>query len=119
MNYILLLSSVIFFANAHAVSPINKITLKKGETYHLELPSNPTTGYSWYLAKDIPVNAPIRIIKTEYSPQKTNLVGSGGIQYWDIKGVKKGVCTVALEYKRPWEKNTKPADVKQMIITVK
>lgn len=117
MKQYLLVSTLIFFTGVYAAQT-PPIMLKKGETYHLELPSNPTTGYSWYLAKDIPVNAPIRIIKTEYSPQKTNLVGSGGIQYWDIKGVKTGICTVVLEYKRPWEKNTKPIESKKIVITV-
>ncbi len=101
-----------------APQPIT-LTLQKGETQRLELSSNPTTGYSWYLSKEIPQNAPIVVVKSGYQADETGLVGSGGTQWWDIKGNKKGKCTLILEYKRPWEKSVKPAETKKIAINVR
>ena len=110
---------ILAFCNVYAAPQATKISLKKGETNHLELPSNRTTGYSWYPSKEIPKNAPIAITKSGYEADDTGLVGSGGNQYWDIKGIKKGNCTLILEYKRPWEKNVKPVDVRKFMFQVK
>jgi inhibitor of cysteine peptidase len=106
-------------AIAHA-SPIiiNSINLKVGETQRIELRSNPTTGYSWYPTKKIEKNPIITLVKSGYEADNTGLVGSGGIQFWEIRGKKAGSYTLTLQYKRPWEKKVKPVEVKKFVIEV-
>jgi predicted secreted protein len=119
MNFMYALIALITCTPLCAAPPTTTITLQKGEIKHFELSSNPTTGYSWYLSKEIPKNAPIVVVKSGYQADDTGLVGSGGTQWWDIKGIKKGSYTLILEYKRPWEKNVKPVDRKKIVIIVR
>ena len=62
--------------------------------------------------------APIAIIKSGYEADQTGLVGGGGVQYWQIKGKKKGSYKLTLQYKRPWEKKLEPIEVKKFMITI-
>jgi predicted secreted protein len=98
----------------------NTISLKVGDTKRIELPSKPSTGYSWYPTKEIKENPIISLVDSGYEAAQTGKAGSGGVQFWEIKGNKKGSTTLILEYKRSWEKNVKPNDknVKPFIINV-
>ena len=98
---------------------VETITLKKGQTHIIELPSNPTTGFSWYLKDKLPVKSIVGIQKTGYEPEKTGLVGSGGTQFWNIRARRQGTIHVTFEYKRPWEKGTEPAETKEFVIEIK
>lgn len=102
-----------------APAAIQSISLKAGETQLIELPSNPTTGYSWYPTKKIENNPIISLVKSGYEANNTALIGSGGTQFWEIKGKKPGSYTLTLQYKRPWEKKVKPIEIKKFVITVK
>ena len=109
---------------------ISTMSLKVGEMQRIELPSNPTTGYSWYPTRKIEKNPIISLVKSGYEADDTpvrhsskgatagGLAGSGGTQYWEIKGKKVGNYTLTLQYKRPWEKKTKPAEIQKFMIIV-
>jgi predicted secreted protein len=88
----------------HTETSAEQHILKIGTIFHLELPSNPTTGYSWYLSQPLPQNAPISIQKSGYHAPKRRRIGSGGTQFWDIKAQHRGKATLTLEYKRAWGK---------------
>lgn len=101
-----------------AIPPSQKHTLKKGQTFRLELPSNPSTGYSWHFAKPIETNQILTMTKSGYEAAQTNRIGASGKQYWTLKGRHRGVANLTLEYKRAWEKNEKPAEVKRYTFKV-
>lgn len=101
-----------------APATIRHIPLKVGQTERIELKSNPTTGYSWYPTRKIVKNPTIILLKSGYEADNTGLIGSGGIQFWEFKGKAPGTYNLTLQYKRPWEKKTKPAEVKKFVITV-
>ncbi len=97
---------------------MKEITLKRGEAIKLQLDSNRTTGYLWQLAKPIDEHV-VKIIDSGYEATKTHLIGSGGKQYWKVKGINPGITEINLEYKRSWEKNIKPVKEKRFVIKVK
>ena len=94
--------------------------LKVGETQVLELPGNPTTGYSWALAAPLPSDCPVSVaVDYEAAESPRGLVGRGGVFKVCYTGVKPGTATVELVYARPWEKGKAPLQKTNLIVTVK
>lgn len=76
----------------------------KGSEITINLPANPTTGYSWAIEKaDENVLA---LINDVYTPDQPVIPGSGGTQTLTFKAIKAGTAPVELKYWRPWEGNT-------------
>jgi inhibitor of cysteine peptidase len=96
---------------------VSEITIPVGGTTDVTLKSNPTTGYSWFWAN----RSSVRCVDSsfyQYTPDKTDRVGSGGVEMFRFKGIAKGTDTVVMEYRRPWESNP-PAEIRKIIIRVK
>ncbi|MEN6553376.1 MAG: protease inhibitor I42 family protein [Methanobacterium sp.] len=86
-----------------ATHPVIKTGLVKvNKEFRVILESNPTTGYSW-TAKFDPNY--IKLVNSKYVPYKTsnNVVGSGGVQIFTFKAIKKGFSRITFEYQRSWE----------------
>ena len=111
------LSLLSLFALANN-KPEEAVTLKRGQTITVSLPSNPTTGYSWSLCSKNTRNTIVGIEELPYAAEQTGLIGSGGTQSWHITGKKRGLAHIKFEYKRPWEKGVSPAKIKRYIFTV-
>ncbi len=80
-----------------------EINVKKGTKILIKLPSNPTTGFDWYVEK-LPDNIEAIGAKTYISSNSDkNVVGAGGITEFTFKAVKSGEGTLVLIYKRNWE----------------
>ncbi len=90
-----------------------RVSVTVGQRVQVRLPGNATTGYLWELAR-IEGAAVEAVGKGEYVPDKPPggkpLEGSGGVSVFTFRAVKPGVATLALEYKRPWEKDQPPAE---------
>lgn len=83
--------------------------LKVGDTLRVELPSNPSTGYSWQIAdNDSSVLAPIGESQFSLSPDATPIPGSGGVQTFHFHAIGEGESTLTLIYVRPWETSVTP-----------
>jgi inhibitor of cysteine peptidase len=93
------------------------MVIAKGEDFRVELKSNPTTGFRWEMGKLD--RKKFKPVKSGYIPEKTGLIGSGGVEWWEIKAVGKGKGTVSLLYRRPWEKETPPLKTFQVNIRIK
>ena len=97
-----------------------EIELNVGQECRIELSANSTTGYAWSVAaaadKVLQESA-----KSEYvsDPNPDHKVGVGGMQVWHFKAVQAGTQTMKLEYRRPWEKDIKPAQTAQFAFVVK
>lgn len=93
------------------------INARAGENFTITLESNPTTGYSWQLAKPLDEKI-VKLVGSEYVPSKTDLVGAGGEENWTFLAVKKGTTRISLKYVRPWEKDKPPVEEKTFLVKV-
>jgi len=75
-----------------------------GDTIHVTLKGNPTTGYSWSVAKA--AGDSVKVGKLEYAqrPAPAGMAGVGGQYSLTMTVVKAGGFSIALEYQRPWMK---------------
>lgn len=84
------------------------LTLHRGQTLMLTLPSNPTTGYRWNLREVS--NEQLKSLGPEvFSSPKTDLIGGDGLSTWRFEAVEAGSGRLYLTYQRPWETDTEPA----------
>lgn len=96
----------------------NSQTIRSGEKLILKLPSNPSTGYSWFLNNNYNKNV-VNLVSQKYlSPAGDNAIGSAGTEEFTFVGVAKGQTNITFNYIRPWEKNSIPALTKTYQITV-
>jgi len=95
-----------------------KIAAQAGKEFTVELVSNPTTGYSWRLAKPLDEKI-LKFVGKEYFGKKTKLVGAGGREVWTFRALAKGKAKIELEYVRDWEKKPVPADTAGFKVIIK
>ena len=86
-----------------------EVTLRPGGKLRLQLDSNPTTGYLWYLI-DIDASQ-IDQLSDEYvaDPAPEGLVGSGGHQLFTFEALATGKSNLVLSYARS------PADIAETL----
>ena len=83
-----------------------------GDKIQLTLAGNPTTGYSWSVAKT--AGDSVKLGKLEYKqrPARRGMVGVGGSYSLAMTVVKRGAFSMTLHYQRPWMKGKQaPASV--------
>lgn len=91
-----------------STAPANGTLTVDHPIYTLQLNSNPTTGYSWFLVS-YPADL-LSITKHEYIPPKTNMAGAGGYEMWVFTAkpeafVAPRAIKIQMVYARPWEVN--------------
>ena len=84
------------------------IFLTQGERIVVRLPSNPTTGYVWSVARNAaavvqPAGDP------RFEPSGNAKPGSAGYQIFEFRIAAAGASSLALVYRRPFEKDQPPA----------
>ena len=112
---ILVLLSLSSYAFAETNDMTNMIKAQVGKEFVITLDANATTGYEWQLANPID-DSLIKLMCSEYVPDKTGLVGSGGKSIWTFKAVRSGKTQISFKYIRPWEKDIPP--VKEAVYIV-
>ena len=90
----------------------------KGEQLTISLEANPTTGFAWELAAPLDTKV-VALVSHDYQRSDAARVGAGGTDVWVFKAIGAGSTTIALEYRRPWEKDSPPADRKTYPIVVR
>jgi inhibitor of cysteine peptidase len=82
----------------------------------IQLPSNPSTGYSWRLVSPSTL---FDVVEDDYKADyaKPVVVGSGGTQVFTLKAKQVGSEKLSFEYVRQWEKDV--AAVEKKTCTVK
>ena len=73
-----------------------------GDEMTLDLPSNPSTGYSWVVTEKTKVFATDDNQFIAENGEEV-LAGAGGITQFHIAALKEGVGTMTLQYKQDWE----------------
>ncbi|MGA2972636.1 MAG: protease inhibitor I42 family protein [Candidatus Bathyarchaeia archaeon] len=80
--------------------PTQKLNVKLGNEFLIELPSNRTTGHRWEANYD---KLLLQLSTTKYKPLSEKTGGSG-IESFTFKPCEKGITLIRMLYKRPWEK---------------
>lgn len=110
------------FAGTLPVYTETERTIKQGADqplFVIQLKSNPTTGYSWFLE---PYDHKfIQLVEHWYVPSKKTLAGAGGTEQWQFQLTKEAFTAphtlfIKLSYRRPWE--TQPAS-KSVVFEIK
>jgi len=109
----ILMASCIHSLNGDTIDIIKKnngntISLTPKDIIKISLKANTTTGYQW--APENYNHQILKLIKTSYEPDNIKLMGSGGTYTAYFKVLNTGKTSIKLNYIRPWEKDTKPAE---------
>lgn len=109
MKRFFLWSLLLFSCLTLAIMP-SAFAAERGETVAIELPANPSTGYSWTYElseKDI-----LKEDSSGYipAPGKDDGVGRGGKQVWIFRAVNPGSVGITFTYQRPWEAGAASSD---------
>lgn len=91
----------------------DSISVSAGQTFVIELESNPTTGYEWTAEK----NANAEFVKSEMVTSST-LPGAPGMQQLTFKATKSGSSTLVLNYARSFEPDNPPAQTESFPLKV-
>lgn len=96
--------------------PLRMLRTMPGKTFTALLPANPSTGFSWMLT---PIEGPSepQLLGHKYEPNE-NGIGRNGEERWTFRAPDTGEYKLTFSYKRPWEKNTAPAQVIEILLLV-
>lgn len=87
-----------------------------GQKFFVTLEWNPSTGYSWSFSYD---NKALKLLdRKDTEMKKTDMVGVPSNVTWRFQGNEKGTNKIKFSYARPWEKNEKPADIKEYTVEI-
>jgi inhibitor of cysteine peptidase len=67
--------------------PAQPIEVQAGETFHIVIDSNPSTGYHWEIVNEL---SGVEFISTEYTADEPVMPGSGGVDVWTFRAVSAG-----------------------------
>jgi inhibitor of cysteine peptidase len=82
-----------------------------GESFEVQLPENPTTGYVWHL--HLPVDPFLEVEEDSFAGSQ-GAYGIGGLRRWRFRALQEGVITLEIEHRRSWE----PKAVETFKVTV-
>jgi len=99
--------------SATVYGPGDSISVADGQTFVIELESNPTTGYEWTAE----ANANAEFVKSSMVTSST-LPGAPGMQRLTFTATKAGSSTLVLNYARSFEPDTPPAETESFPLKV-
>jgi predicted secreted protein len=77
------------------------IALKLDASFELHLPSNPTTGYMWYVEKESTPG--VKLVKQWQIDSTEPGVGRPIVQVFKFEGKHRGTGVLRMHYVRSWE----------------
>jgi inhibitor of cysteine peptidase len=93
-----------------------KVVLDVGDTLKVNLPGNPTTGFTWEIASLD--QSLLKLVDHSYKPS-SNLCGAGGLFTFTLNAEGQGNTELHMVYVRPWEKNSNPSQTFDVFILIK
>lgn len=87
-----------------------------GDFFSFSLDADPTTGYTWTLAKP-PDEKVVRMTASRF--HGGGRPGAGGQEEFWFEAVGEGATTIELEHRRPWEEAAAPEDTHQVRVEVR
>ena len=90
------------------------ISVKVGDTFAIELPGNPSTGYSWNGSADPAV---VELTGEPAFEPDSDAIGAGGTITLIFEAVETGEAELELQYSRVWE-SVQPLDTFSVTVVV-
>jgi predicted secreted protein len=94
-------------------------SVKVGDTFLVEMASNPSTGYRWALVSRRESLKCLQLKKEQAFPASSNsqppIVGAPGKQQWQFMAKCAGNVQVRFEYRRSWESTSTPAPIQAQL----
>ncbi len=75
------------------------IQVRIGERFMLSLPALATGGFTWLLDQE----PEVAVLTQERMRPGGPGIGASSVQEFEFAGIRAGVSTLVLEYRRPWE----------------
>ena len=94
-----------------------EFTLERGDALEVSLPATSGTGYTWQAAP-VATGIVTQVGDPEFKSDHA-MPGASGRQIFHFARGAVGMGTLEMHYLRPWEKNTPPAKVFKIMITVR
>jgi inhibitor of cysteine peptidase len=98
--------------------PATPIEVQAGETFHIVVASNPSTGYRWELVGELDGNI-VEFVSSGYTADEPVMPGSGGVDVWAFKAVAAGETQITLGSYPPDTNVTEPENTVTFNIVVK
>ena len=95
------------------------LTLATGESFTVDLKSNPSTGYRWQTEPPRPGNGLLAPERDDFTAPRGDFCGAPGRQRLTFSARKPGQTTLRLIYIRHWEKPPRPAATFKVPVTVR
>ncbi len=92
-----------------------EISLSVGQRLEIALAENPTTGFRWELKED---GAPFCAPRGNAFEAPAAGLGKPGIRRWHFEMIQAGSATIALVYRRSFERDKPPAQVFQITVKI-
>ena len=74
-------------------------TLRRGQSAHVELQTNASTGYTWKVDADRAIS--VTLVTTIAT--RPGLVGAPSVATYRVIGTRRGTYRIVFRYMRPWE----------------
>jgi len=74
-------------------------TLRRGQSAHVELQTNASTGYTWKVDADRGIS--VTLVTTVAT--RPGLVGAPSVATYRVIGTRRGTYRIVFRYMRPWE----------------
>lgn len=103
-----------YLIRGDAEKEVHEITV--GDTLHIELKDNPTTGYVWAL--DPLSTDALELLASEYLAAEPGSVGGGGRRVFQLLAKRPGEMTVTLKRQRRWEPAGSAIEARQFRIRI-
>jgi len=117
LRIFVILLSLLWVTCSSKINLMETIKINTGDTITQRLDGNASTGYSWMAVVDNP-----RILSVESAIITVNtdaaLMGAPNVFEFKVKGKSSGTTKIHFEYRRPWETNVAPKEIRIIEIEV-
>lgn len=94
------------------------LVIQKGDTFVVELASNPSTGYAWALDGELPEVVTLSG-DAEYVEPESDALGAAGVERWTFEAAEVGTGEVYLRYWRASDPETENEQTFMVEVTVR
>jgi C1A family cysteine protease len=116
----LLFASTLFgqtFIQAEKVNANEVFHVNTDQVLEVRLPSNPSTGYSWFIKDQNKLTCISPIGQERFESNNPNAaIGEAGLSIMRFIPTSKGSCDLMMVYKRPWESDDQIMDTYEIAV---